>query len=125
MPSDTLKDAAVGFLALVARGNVDEAWDRHVGPGLVHHHAYFPGDAASLKQAMLDDAAANPGKSLTVHRVLRDGDEVAVYSHVRQRADDPGWAVAHIFRFEYGRIVEMWDVGQEVPRESPNEHGAF
>lgn len=125
MPLDTLKDAAVEFLTLVARGNVDEAFGRCVGPGLTHHNAYFPGDALSLKQAMLDDATASPGKSLTVHRVLRDGDQVAVYSHVRQRADEPGWAVVHIFRFAEGQIVEMWDVGQEVPRDSPNENGPF
>jgi predicted SnoaL-like aldol condensation-catalyzing enzyme len=31
----------------------------------------------------------------------------------------------HIFRFEQGRIVELWDLGQEVPESSPNQYGMF
>ena len=34
-------------------------------------------------------------------------------------------AVVHFFRFEKGRIAEMWDVGQEIPSDSPNENGMF
>jgi hypothetical protein len=31
----------------------------------------------------------------------------------------------HILRFERGRIVEMWDLGQEIPEDSPNALGMF
>jgi predicted SnoaL-like aldol condensation-catalyzing enzyme len=34
-------------------------------------------------------------------------------------------AVVHILRFEGGKIVEMWDVGQEIPKDSPNALGVF
>jgi hypothetical protein len=30
-----------------------------------------------------------------------------------------------IFRFEKGRIVELWDLGQPVPEISPNQYGIF
>ncbi len=50
---------------------------------------------------------------------------MAVFSHVRQKAGDRGVAVVHIFRFEAGRIVELWDVGQPVPEETVNENGMF
>jgi predicted SnoaL-like aldol condensation-catalyzing enzyme len=33
--------------------------------------------------------------------------------------------VVHIFRFENGRIVELWDVGQPVMDEGPNELDMF
>jgi predicted SnoaL-like aldol condensation-catalyzing enzyme len=33
--------------------------------------------------------------------------------------------VIHIFRFEEDRIVELWDVGQEIPEDSPNDNGMF
>jgi len=33
--------------------------------------------------------------------------------------------VVHILRFEGDRIVELWDIGQEIPQDSPNEHGMF
>jgi hypothetical protein len=28
-------------------------------------------------------------------------------------------------RFENGRIAELWDVGQEIPQDLPNEFGMF
>jgi hypothetical protein len=31
----------------------------------------------------------------------------------------------HILRFEGSRIGEMWDIGQEIPKESPNALGMF
>lgn len=31
----------------------------------------------------------------------------------------------HIFRFQGDRIVELWDVWQEIPKDSANEHGMF
>ena len=40
-------------------------------------------------------------------------------------AADPGFAAVHLFRFDGDRIVELWDVGQPVPEESPNENGVF
>ena len=64
-------------------------------------------------------------KVLDVKCALEDGDLVAVHSHVRLRATEPGFAAVHIFRFEDDRIIEMWDVVQAVPEESPNANGMF
>jgi len=41
------------------------------------------------------------------------------------KPDMPEIAAVHIVRFDGDRIVEMWDVGQQVPAESPNENGMF
>ena len=38
---------------------------------------------------------------------------------------DPGVAVVHVFRFEGDRIAEFWDIGQPVPKDSPNANGMF
>lgn len=121
----SLKERAVSFLKLAATGRVDEAYDQHVGAGFLHHNPYFRGDAAALRAAMAENAARNPRKTLEVKRALEDGDLVAVHSHVRQKPEDPGAAVVHLFRFENGRIAELWDVGQPVMDEGPNEHGMF
>ena len=34
-------------------------------------------------------------------------------------------AVVHIFRFEGGRIAELWDLGMPIPEDSVNENGMF
>ena len=125
MNDRSLKDAAVEFLTLAASGQVRQAYARHAGAGFRHHNPHFGGDAASLMAAMEANAAQNPDKVLTVHKALQDGDHVAVYSHVRQQPADPGAAVVHIMRFEGQRIVELWDVGQPVAKQSVNEHGMF
>ncbi|MGM0852830.1 MAG: nuclear transport factor 2 family protein [Bacillota bacterium] len=121
----TIKERAVSFLELVASGNVREAYESHVGPDFRHHNPYFPGDADSLMSAMEENAAGNPDKILEVKRAIQEGDTVAVHSHVRQNPADLGGAVVHIFRFQDDRIVELWDVGQAIPEDSPNENGVF
>ncbi|NEU30541.1 nuclear transport factor 2 family protein [bacterium LRH843] len=119
------KEQAVSFLKLVASGKVREAFKRHIGPGFCHHNPYFRGDADSLMIAMEESAAKNPQKIFEVKRAIEESDTVAVHSHVRQSPNDLGGAVVHIFRFQDDRIVELWDIGQKVPEDSPNENGMF
>ncbi|GED60681.1 nuclear transport factor 2 family protein [Brevibacillus formosus] len=121
----SLKENAVSFLQLVASGNVREAYQRYTGPNFRHHNPYFRGDAHSLMLAMEENAAKNPHKILEVKRAIEEGDMVAVHSHVRQNQEDLGGAVVHIFRFHNDQIVELWDVGQPIPADSPNENGMF
>ena len=56
---------------------------------------------------------------------VEEGDLVAVHSRVQHGPADPGAALVHLFRFEGDRIVELWDVGQEVPAETVNANGMF
>ncbi|MBW5468123.1 nuclear transport factor 2 family protein [Brevibacillus formosus] len=121
----SLKENAVSFLQLVASGNVREAYQRYTGPNFNHHNPFFRGDAHSLMLAMEENAAKNPHKILEVKRAIEEGDIVAVHSHVRQNQEDLGGAVVHIFRFHNDQIVELWDVGQPIPDDSPNENGMF
>ena len=119
------KDTAVSFLRLVGCGKVRDAYDRYVAASFRHHNGFFRGDRESLMKAMEENAEKNPEKVLEVKRTLEDGNYVAVHSHIRQHAQDRGGAAVHIFRFENDRIAELWDVGQEIPQDSPNEHGMF
>lgn len=125
MMANQNEDAAISFLKMASSGDVREAYSKFVGPGFRHHNPFFEGSAETLMKAMEENARDNPGKTLDVKRAIAEGDLVAVHSHVRLRADQPGAAVVHLFRFEEGRIVELWDVGQGVPEDSPNQFGMF
>ncbi len=118
------RDIATSFLKNAASGKLDEAYS-HVSPNFRHHNPYFAGDAESLKAGMADAAAKFPNASLEVQRVFEDGDFVAVHSRVQHASDAPEIAVVHIFRFEGDRIAELWDVGMEAPKDSPNQNGMF
>ncbi|MBP1962983.1 nuclear transport factor 2 family protein [Paenibacillus aceris] len=119
------KEKAVSFLQLVASGDVREAYRSYIGPEFLHHNPFFRGDADSLMLAMEENAAKNPHKILEVKCAIEEGNIVAVHSHVKQRQEDIGGAVVHIFRFNNDLIVEFWDVGQPIPEKSPNENGMF
>ena len=125
MATASIKDAAVEFMTLVAAGKVSDAYERHVGPGFRHHNPNFRGDAASLKEAMQENAEMNPDKVLDIQLALEDEPYVTVFSRVRQKPADAGGAVVHIFRFEGERIAELWDIGQPVPESTINENGMF
>jgi predicted SnoaL-like aldol condensation-catalyzing enzyme len=119
------KTIATNFLQQSARGQAKDAFAAFAAPDFRHHNAYFPGDAHSLMTAMDRNAAQHPDKVLEIQRVLHDGDLVAVHSRVRLKPDDRDIALAHIFRFEDGRIAELWDIAQPAPDDSPNEFGLF
>lgn len=125
LTGNTLKDAAIQFLELTAKGLVDEAFELFVGPGFRHHNMYFKGDAVSLKAAMNESAENLPEKKLEIQFAIAEGNRVAVYSKVTIYPGEPGIALVHFFRFENARIVELWDLAQAPPDEIINENGLF
>jgi predicted SnoaL-like aldol condensation-catalyzing enzyme len=123
--NDDLKDIASQFLELAAAGCAREGASQLVSPHFRHHNVYFPGDGAALFDAMDKNAADFPGKQLEVVHALQDGDMVATLCKVRHTPTETGYAVNHWFRFENGKIAELWDLAQQVPADSPNQYGAF
>jgi predicted SnoaL-like aldol condensation-catalyzing enzyme len=123
--TDSNKNAAVSFLKLASSRNIGEAYSKFVGEEFRHHNPFFEGSAKSLQAGMEENARQNPNKVLEVKRIIAEGEFVVIHSHVQQKPGDLGAAVVHIFRFEKGKIVELWDLGQPVPEKSPNENGMF
>src|SRR3546814_15915780 len=73
---------------------------------------------------MEQSAAAEPNRSFEVKQVIEGGDRVALLSHLERSTGGIEYAVVHIARFDGdGRIVELWDLAQEIPEESPNALG--
>lgn len=125
MPTTTShKATAERFLTLVC-SDVERACAELTAPTFRHHNVWFPGNADALKKGMADNLRQHPQKKLEIKQSIEDGDRVAVMSHVTFKPGDPGYSLVHIFRFENGRIAEMWDVAQEIPADSPNTNGAF
>ena len=119
------KDSAISFLRLASSGKVREAYETYVHPDFRHHNPYFPGDRASLLAGMEENAVTFPQKEFEAVRALEDGDLVAVHGRVRLTPSSPWMALMHIFRFQDNQIIEEWEVGQEVPQDSPNKNGGF
>ena len=120
--SSSIREAAIEFLERAASGDVDAAY-RLVAPDFRHHNPYFASGAEALKAGMRENALRNPNKSFEVQRAIAEGSFVAVHSRVQMAAMTI--AVVHIFRFEEGRIAELWDIGQPQPEQMANELGMF
>src|SRR5262245_37580182 len=117
----TNKMSATSFLEMAGAGNVRAAYDRFVGPDFIHQNHSINGDRQSLMIAMEIAAKTHPNKAIDIKHIYEDGNVVITHSLVtRQDPDAPGIAVVHIFRFSDGRIAELWDVGQEISKDSPN-----
>ncbi|WP_296620267.1 nuclear transport factor 2 family protein [Marivirga sp.] len=117
------KQIAQNFLKLIGEGNIKEAFKNFVAEDFKHHNPFFKGDAQSLMNAMIEDAQNNPEKELKILRSLADEELVVVHAHVKQNPIDSGFALVHIFKFQAQKIVELWDLGQEIPDEIINENG--
>ncbi|SNS01851.1 nuclear transport factor 2 family protein [Antarctobacter heliothermus] len=101
------------------------AIERFAGDDYIQHNPHV----VSGKQGFIDYfermAAKYPGKQVKVKRAFAEGDHVILHCHQIW----PGgleYAGIDIFRLDAaGKIVEHWDVLQELPRSSANENGMF
>lgn len=58
-------------------------------------------------------------------RFIAEGNLVNEHSHMTLDPADRGTAVMDMFRLENGKIVEHWDVLQQVPAQSANNNTMF
>ena len=119
----TKKEIATSFLKMAGLADVRQAYEKFVAADFIHHNQYFKGDRTSLMNAMEEANKAEPNRSLEVKYIYEDGDTVITHSHVVK--DKMEIAVVHIFRIPKDKIVELWDLGQVMEKDSPNEHGMF
>ncbi|WP_144713268.1 nuclear transport factor 2 family protein [Curtobacterium pusillum] len=66
-----------------------------------------------------------PELHLDIKRTIAEGDLVVTHSNLHLAPGDRGMAVADFWRLDGGRIVEHWDVIQEVPEEAANTNTMF
>jgi predicted SnoaL-like aldol condensation-catalyzing enzyme len=60
-----------------------------------------------------------------VKHVFADGDYVIQHVHSVRVPGSRGSAIINIFKLENGKIVEHWDVIQEIPEKSANANTMF
>ena len=120
-----IKNIAIDFLQMVVAGKINEAYQKYIASDFRHHNAYYRGDAASLKQGMIESQVQDPHKSLEIQQTICEGDLVMVHSWLRKHPGDNGATVVHIFKIQNLKIIEMWDIGMPIPESSPNENGIF
>ncbi|MFB0612736.1 nuclear transport factor 2 family protein [Aurantiacibacter poecillastricola] len=99
--------------------------DEYIAEDYIQHHQNVEPGREALK-GFLDWAKGQPGEAEQVlHRAFVDGDHVMLHYHVIRHEGDPGFAVMDIFRVADGKIVEHWDVMQDVDPDRLNPLSPF
>jgi predicted SnoaL-like aldol condensation-catalyzing enzyme len=66
-----------------------------------------------------------PNQRGEIKRVIAEGDLVVLHVHSTRGDNTPGRAIVDIFRIENGKVVEHWDVIQDIPAQAANQNGMF
>lgn len=97
----------------------------YMGDKYIQHNPLAADGPDGLK-AFLDFAKTNLGSfKAEIRQVFADGDYVILHVHVKANPEDRGSAVMDIFRLENGKVVEHWDVIQQIPEKSANDNTMF
>jgi predicted SnoaL-like aldol condensation-catalyzing enzyme len=119
------KQVVLDLFKELIHGRDVTAVDRYLGDPYYQHNPQQPNGKAGAKEQFVSTFAAVPDFSVSVKRVIAEGDLVAVHHHLKFNADHLGIAVIDIFRVRGGKIVEHWDIAQPVPEKSANDNTMF
>jgi predicted SnoaL-like aldol condensation-catalyzing enzyme len=119
----TNRDLVTTAVALFTRGDLDGFL------GLLHEdfRSHNPGVAGPGRAAFADHLRAAEWLrtgTVTVHRLLVDGDHAAVHTRI-DTGQGPGLATVDLFRIRDGLLAEHWDVIQPIPARAPNPQPLF
>ncbi len=119
----TKKETAKAFLQQAGTGKVKEAFDNFVSSDFIHHNQYFEGTGEALRKAMETAHQTHPNSAIEIKYCYAEANTVITHSLVIKEKMEI--AVIHIFRFDGDKIVELWDLGQPIEKDTPNKNGLF
>jgi predicted SnoaL-like aldol condensation-catalyzing enzyme len=125
------KNIAMEYFKLISAGKYKEGL-RFFAPDCKTHNPFVSGSIERLTDAMIaaskNIGAQNTEPAFAVRHVLADEDLVAVHTELLSSKSQPsegGLRQVHLFRFVGDKIVEYWDITQQVTSDMPNASGAF
>lgn len=99
--------------------------DRYIGQQYIQHNPHVPDGKKPFVDYFVQYFKENPQAHSEIKRVIAEGDLVWLHVHSKANPQDLGSAIIDIFRVENGKIVEHWDVIQDIPAQSANKNTMF
>jgi predicted SnoaL-like aldol condensation-catalyzing enzyme len=119
------KKAVVEFYDLAINKKDFDAASKFIGPRYVQHNPRAADGPEGLKAFLAFLREKFPDYHSEIKRVFADGDYVIVHVHNVPTPGSRGNAIIDIFKLENGKVVEHWDVRQEIPEQSANSNTMF
>lgn len=101
-------------------GDPERAVADHFGDKYIQHNPDAQDGPAAFIGFVHWLRGEHPDLQLNIKRVIAEGDMVVTHSHLILTPGQPGRALADLFRLENGKVVEHWDVIQEISDQSAN-----
>jgi len=122
---DANKKAVVEFYEAAINRRDFEAASKFFGPRYVQHNPNAPDGIEGFKAFLGFLREKFPESRSEIKRVWAEGDYVILHVHAVRAPGARGAAIVDIFKLENGKIVEHWDVIQEIPEKAANNNGMF
>lgn len=130
---DTATDSATENTALVTEfytrafneGEPEAAARAALGDTYIQHNPGAPDGAEAFIGYVHHMRGRFPELQLEIKRTVASGDLVVTHSRFQLTPGHRGLAAADIWRVQDGKIVEHWDVLQEVPEQAANTNTMF
>jgi predicted SnoaL-like aldol condensation-catalyzing enzyme len=119
------KRAVIEFYDLAINKKDFAAASKYLGPRYIQHNPVAADGPEGLKAFIEFLRAKFPESRSEVKRAWVDGDYVILHVHSVREPGTRGRAIVDIFRLENGKIVEHWDVIQDIPEKAANANGMF
>ena len=102
-----------------------EAASKYLGAKYVQHNPRAADGPEGLKSYLDFLKGKFPKSRSEIKRVFAEGDFVILHVHAVREPGTKGQAIMDIFRVDNGKIVEHWDVIQDVPETAANTNTMF
>jgi predicted SnoaL-like aldol condensation-catalyzing enzyme len=113
--TNTSRDIVLKFYeAALNEKNPDKA-RTFLGDKYIQHNPHVPDGIEGFLRFIHFRRDKYPGARNEVKRVIAEGDLVVLHVHSVVIPNSPGRMIVDIFRVEDGKVVEHWDVIQEIP----------
>ena len=96
-----------------------------LGPRYVQHNPRAADGPEGFKAFIEFLKTKFPDYHSEIKKVFADGDYVILHVHNVPAPGERGAAIVDIFRLENGKVVEHWDVRQDIPEKSANNNTMF
>ena len=119
------KKAVVEFYQKAINDKDFDAAAKYLGSRYIQHNPVAADGPEGLKGFIGFLKSKFPNSKSEIKRVIAEGDYVVLHVHAVREPGTRGRAIIDIFRLENGKIVEHWDVAQDVPEKAANSNGMF
>lgn len=119
------KKIAVDFFNAVVNQKDYELAKQFVGPYFKEHSFHSSDGIEGLKNGIIYFLAKYPHSKTVIKRIIAENDYVMLHTHIILDENTSGSAVMELFRLENEKVIEHWDITEDIPDKLEHTNGVF